>query len=53
MSTALQEKEMGDIRDAGGQTLVVNEDNLTMLDEILKGLTHGKRANEQRGSDSP
>ena len=30
--TALQEKEMQDIRSAGGITMVVNETNLTMLD---------------------
>jgi Holliday junction resolvase len=33
--TALQEKEMQSIRDAGGRAIVINETNLTMLEEIL------------------
>lgn len=33
--TALQEKEMQSIRDAGGRAIVINENNLTMLEEIL------------------
>jgi hypothetical protein len=40
--TALQERELQKITEAGGVSLVINEANLTMLDEILKGLTHGK-----------
>jgi hypothetical protein len=36
--TALQEKEMADIRKQGGIAIVVNEDNLTMLGSILRGL---------------
>ena len=40
--TALQERELQKINEAGGVSLVINETNLTMLDEILKGLTHGK-----------
>ena len=35
--TALQEKELADIRKAGGVTFVINETNLTMLDNYLKG----------------
>lgn len=38
--TALQEKEMADIRKSGGTTLVINEDNLTMLDSFLKTITN-------------
>jgi len=38
--TALQERELQKINEAGGVSLVINETNLTMLDEILKGLTH-------------
>ena len=38
--TALQEKEMQDIRSAGGITMVVNETNLTMLDGLLKELNN-------------
>lgn len=36
--TALQEKEMQDIRTSGGVTYVINETNLTLLDEGLKEL---------------
>ena len=35
--TALQEKEMADIRKAGGTTFVINELNLTLLDNYLRG----------------
>jgi Holliday junction resolvase len=35
--TALQEKEMADIRKAGGVTFVINETNLTMLEKFLMG----------------
>jgi Holliday junction resolvase len=41
--TALQEKEMQSIRDAGGRAIVINETNLTLLEEIL---------NEQRCRDT-
>ena len=51
--TPLQEKEMQAIRDAGGRTLVVNEENLSELEDLLKGLNHGNERHEQRGSDSP
>jgi Holliday junction resolvase len=33
--TALQEKEMADIRKAGGVTFVINEANLTMLERWI------------------
>jgi hypothetical protein len=36
--TALQEKEMADIRKQGGIAIVVNEDNLTLLGSILRSL---------------
>jgi Holliday junction resolvase len=36
--TALQEKEMADIRKAGGYAYVVNEDSLTMLGDTLRSL---------------
>ena len=39
--TALQEKEMQSIRDSGGKTIVVNEDNLTMLGELIEELLNG------------
>ena len=34
-TTALQEKHLADIREAGGLALVVNEDNLDELKELL------------------
>lgn len=37
--TALQEKEIADIRKAGGTALVINETNLTMLEQALIKLT--------------
>ena len=36
--TPLQEKNMKDIRAAGGVTLVVNEDNISSVSRILFGL---------------
>jgi Holliday junction resolvase len=33
--TALQEKEMADIRKAGGMTFVINETNLTLLERWI------------------
>jgi hypothetical protein len=36
-TTALQEKEMQKIRDAGGVTFVTNEDNINLLALYLKG----------------
>jgi hypothetical protein len=35
--TALQEKEMADIRKAGGVTFVINETNLTLLEQYILG----------------
>jgi hypothetical protein len=35
--TALQEKEMADIRKSGGVTFVINETNLTMLEKYILG----------------
>ncbi len=36
--TALQEKEMADIRKQGGIAVVINESNLTLLGDLLKKL---------------
>lgn len=36
--TALQEKAMSDIRKAGGEALVINDDNVVNLPTILKEL---------------
>jgi hypothetical protein len=48
--TALQEKEMQSIRDAGGRAIVINEENLTMLEDTLKELINDT-GNEQRRAD--
>jgi hypothetical protein len=48
--TALQEKEMQSIRDAGGRAIVINEENLTMLEDTLKELINDTR-NEQGRAD--
>mgnify|MGYP006271626959 FL=1 len=45
--TALQEKEMQSIRDAGGKTLVVNENNISDVESIVKEMS-----NEQRCRDT-
>lgn len=37
--TALQEKEMANIRKQGGTAVVINESNLTLLGDLLKKLT--------------
>ena len=38
--TALQEKEMQDIRNAGGNTLVINEENISDIESILKEMSN-------------
>jgi Holliday junction resolvase len=38
-TTALQEKNLREIREAGGITLVANEDNLNILRALVSGLT--------------
>jgi hypothetical protein len=40
--TALQEKELSKIREAGGHTFVINEDNLDELATYLKGDDDGR-----------
>lgn len=37
--TALQEKEMQSIRDAGGRTIIINEESLTVLGQFIQELT--------------
>ena len=46
--TALQEKEMADIRKQGGTAVVINESNLTLLENLLKELTG---ANNEEDTD--
>lgn len=38
--TALQEREINNIRSAEGHAMVVNEDNMALLEQVLKELTH-------------
>lgn len=40
--TALQEKEMADIRKAGGDTLVIREDTVDMLSAWFKEMQYGR-----------
>jgi len=39
--TTLQEREINKIRTAMGYAMVVNEDNMDLLEQVLKELTHG------------
>lgn len=41
-TTALQEKNLRQIAECGGTALVVNENDLTMLGEVLKSLVQGE-----------
>jgi len=47
--TALQEKEMADIRKQGGITVVINESNLTLLENLLKKLTGANNEGDTDG----
>lgn len=41
-TTALQEKNLRQIRECKGTALVINENDLTMLGEVLKSLVQGE-----------
>ena len=41
-TTALQEKNLRQITECGGTALVINENDLTMLGEVLKSLVQGE-----------
>lgn len=47
--TALQEKEMADIRKRDGLAIVINENNLTMLEQLLQDLTGANNEEDQDG----
>ena len=47
--TALQEKEMADIRKQGGIAVVINESNLTLLENLLKELTGANNEEDNDG----
>jgi Holliday junction resolvase len=40
-TTALQDREINKIRTAEGHAMVVNEENIELLEWVLKELTHG------------
>jgi hypothetical protein len=42
--TALQLKEMSDIRTAGGRTLVVNEENINDVESLIKEMSNEQRS---------
>lgn len=48
--TALQEQEMLNIRKAGGTTIVVNEENLTMLGTLIMELTNDNTHEQGRAN---
>lgn len=41
VATVLQEREMNNIRVAMGHAMVVNEDNMALLEQVLKELMNG------------
>ena len=47
--TALQEKEMADIRKQGGTAVVINESNLTLLGQLLEDLTGANNEEDDDG----
>lgn len=49
--TALQEKEMQAIRDAGGRAVVINEHNLTLLGDLLKEMVDEQRSSNLTGEN--
>ena len=49
--TALQEKEMQAIRDAGGRAVVINEHNLTLLGDLLKEMVDEQRSSNLTRED--
>ena len=42
-TTALQDREIDRIRTAMGYAMVVNEDNMDLLEQVLKELTHANK----------
>ena len=42
-TTALQDREIDRIRTAKGYAMVVNEDNMDLLEQVLKELTHADK----------
>ena len=44
--TALQEKEMQDIRNAGGRAIVVNEENIHDVESLIKEMSDEQRCGD-------
>ncbi len=42
-TTALQEKNLSDIRRAGGMSYVINESNISLLEDLLNGTAESKQ----------
>ena len=49
-TTALQDREINRIRTAEGHAMVVNEDNIDLLEQVLKELTHADKENNHKAS---
>ncbi len=49
-TTALQDREINRIRTAGGHAMVVNEDNIDLLEQVLKELTHVNQKDNHKAS---
>ena len=50
VATALQEREMNNIRGAMGHAMVVNEDNMALLEQVLKELMDVNEKNNHKAS---
>lgn len=49
-TTALQDREINRIRTAEGHAMVVNEDNIDLLEQVLKELTHVNQKDNYKAS---
>jgi hypothetical protein len=49
-TTALQDREINRIRTAEGHAMVVNEDNINLLEQVLKELTHADKENNNEAN---
>ena len=47
-TTALQDREINRIRTAEGHAMVVNEDNIDLLEQVLKELTHADKEGNRK-----
>lgn len=49
-TTALQDREINRIRAAEGRAMVVNENNIDLLEQVLKELTHVNKKGNHKAS---